>query len=125
MELYHNPTPFFTQWVVRTGYLHEPFVVIDVGVQGGPHPRWEYLGNCARIYGFDPISEVIEALDKSKGPNQFYRAMALGNEDGERRFKVTSNTYESSFNTSSTDTGSQGVIALGPRSVEVHRLDTL
>ena len=124
-ELYHNVTPFFTQWVVRAGYLHEPFVVIDVGVQGGLHPRWEYLGNCARIYGFDPISEVIESLDKSKEPNQFYRAIALGNEDGERRFRVTSNTYESSFNTSSTDTGSRGVIALGPRSVEVHRLDTL
>ena len=42
-ELYDNVTPFFTQWVIRTGYLHEPFVVIDVGVQGGPHPRWEYL----------------------------------------------------------------------------------
>jgi hypothetical protein len=48
-ELYHNVTPLFTQWVVQTGYLHEPFVVIDVGVQGGLHPRWEYLGNCARI----------------------------------------------------------------------------
>jgi FkbM family methyltransferase len=124
-ELYHNVTPFFTQWVVRAGYLHEPFVVIDVGVQGGPHQRWEYLANCARVYGFDPISEVIQSLDKSKGSNQFYRAIALGNEDGERRFKVTSNTYESSFDTSSTDTGSQGVIALGPRSVEVRRLDTL
>jgi FkbM family methyltransferase len=124
-ELYHNVTPFFTEWVIRGGHLHEPFIVIDVGVQGGPHPRWEYLGNCARIYGFDPISEVIEALDKTKGPNHFYRATALGNEDGERLFKVSSNTYESSFDRANTDTGTQGVIALGPRKVEVRRLDTL
>jgi len=124
-EVYHNATPFFTQWVVRSGYLHEPFVVIDVGVQGGPHARWEYLANYVHIYGFDPISEVIEALDKSKGPNQFYRAMALGNEDGERQFKVTPNTYESSFYSSHGDLGTHGGIALGPRTVEVRRLDTL
>jgi FkbM family methyltransferase len=125
MEIYHNATPLFTQWVIGSGYLHEPFVVIDVGVQGGPHPCWEYLGNYARIYGFDPISEVIEALDKSKRPNQVYRAMALGNEDGARQFNVTPNTYESSFYSSTTGSGSQGGIALGPRAVEIRRLDTL
>jgi FkbM family methyltransferase len=99
--------------------------VIDVGVQGGPHIRWEYLGSCARIYGFDPISEVIESLDKSKRPNHFYRAIALGNEDGQRQFRVPANTYESSFYSSSMDKGSQGTIALGPRTVEIRRLDTL
>ena len=61
MDLYHNAIPFFTHWVMHNDYLHEPFVIIDVGVQGGPHPRWEYLGNRAHIYGFDPISEVIDA----------------------------------------------------------------
>jgi FkbM family methyltransferase len=124
-EIYHNETPFFTEWVIDRGYLHEPFVVIDVGVQGGPHVRWQCLGSCARIYGFDPISEVIESLDKSKAPNQSYRAMALGNEDGERQFIVPANTYEGSFYRSSMDTGSQGTIALGPRTVEIRRLDSL
>lgn len=125
MELYDNVTPFFTRWVIDNGYLHEPFVVIDVGVQGGPHPRWKYLGNSVHIYGFDPIDEVIEALDKSKGANEFYRAMALGNEDGQRQFKVTANTYESSFYSSEVDVGTQGGIAVGPRTVEIRRLDTL
>jgi FkbM family methyltransferase len=124
MELYHT-TPFFTQWVIHSGYLHEPFVVIDVGVQGGPHQRWGHLGDCIRIYGFDPISEVVTSLDQSKGRNQFYRAIALGNEDGERQFKVTSDTYQSSFYSSNADTGTHGGIALGPRTVEIHRLDTL
>jgi FkbM family methyltransferase len=125
MELYDNVAPFFTRWVIDNAYLHEPFVVIDVGVQGKPHPRWKYLGNSVHIYGFDPIGEVIEALNKSKGPNEFYRAMALGNEDGKRQFKVTANTYESSFYSSEVDIGTQGGIAAGPRTVEIRRLDTL
>jgi FkbM family methyltransferase len=125
MDLYHNSMPLFTQWVLRNDYLHEPFVVVDVGVQGGPHSRWECLGTQAHIYGFDPISEVIESLNKSKGPNQFYRAIALGDEDGKREFKVTANTYESSFYSSNMDSGTQDGIALGARTVEIRRLDTL
>jgi hypothetical protein len=35
-EIYHNVTPLFTEWVIGRAYLHEPFIVIDVGVQGGP-----------------------------------------------------------------------------------------
>ena len=124
-EVYHNANPLFTEWVTRNGYLHEPFIAIDVGVQGGPHTRWEFLGNCARVYGFDPISEVIEALEKSKGPNQFYRAVALGNEDGDREFNVSPNPYESSFYGPSPDTSSTGIIAVGRRKVEIRRLDTL
>ena len=124
-EIYHNVTPLFTEWVIGRAYLHEPFIVIDVGVQGGPHVRWQYLGSCARVYGFDPISEVIESLEKTKEPTQLYRAIALGNEDGQRQFRVPANTYESSFYSSSMDTGSQGTIALGPRTVEIRRLDSL
>jgi FkbM family methyltransferase len=124
-EIYHNAAPFFTQWVVSGGYLHEPFVVIDIGVQGGPHPRWKHLGKCVHIYGFDPISEVIESLDNGKGLNEFYRTIALGNEDGERRFVVTPNTYESSFDKFDADPATQGDIALGTRMVQIRRLDTL
>jgi len=86
--------------VIRHDYLHEPFVIIDVGVHGGPHPRREYLGNRAHIYGFDRISWGA--------PNQGH-----------------SEYLESSFYSSNTDTGTQGGIALGPRTVEVRRLDTL
>src|ERR1700730_3773540 len=55
MDLYHHDQPPFTLWVIEDGLLHEPFVVIDVGVQGGEHPRWELLGDQVRVYeGFDP-----------------------------------------------------------------------
>jgi FkbM family methyltransferase len=126
VDLYHNPTPLFTQWVTEHGLLHEPFVVVDIGVQGGPHPRWNYLGRDAHIYGFDPIGEVIDELEKTKKPNQFYRATALGDEDGERQLTISSNTYESSFYNSKAVTGSsRNGIALGNRLVKVRRLDTL
>jgi len=126
VDLYHNPTPLFTQWVTEHGLLHEPFVVVDIGVQGGPHPRWNYLGKYAHIYGFDPIGEVIDELEKTKKPNQFYRAIALGDEDGERQLTISSNTYESSFYNSKAVIGSsRNGIALGNRLVKVRRLDTL
>jgi FkbM family methyltransferase len=126
VDLYHNPTPSFTQWVTEHGLLHEPFVVVDIGVQGGPHPRWNYLGRYAHIYGFDPISEVVDELEKTNKPNWFYRAMALGDEDGERQLTISSNTYESSFYKSKAVSGSSpNGIALGNRLVKVRRLDTL
>ena len=126
MDLYHNPTPSFTQWVTEHGLLHEPFVVVDIGVQGGPHPRWNYLGRYAHFYGFDPIGEVVDELEKTKKPNQFYRAIALGDKDGERQLTISSNTYESSFYKSKAVSGSSpNGIALGNRLVKVRRLDTL
>ncbi len=35
-QLYNNDSPAFTTWAIENGLLEEPFVVIDVGVQGGP-----------------------------------------------------------------------------------------
>jgi FkbM family methyltransferase len=125
MDLYNHTTPFFTQWVVEKGFLQEPFVVVDIGVQGGPHPRWQHLGDNVKIYGFDPISEVIETLEKARGPNEVYRNVALGNEDGTRAFNVASDTYGSSFFGSNSDSGVNRGITLGQRMVEIRRLDSI
>ena len=35
MDLALNEQPDFTKWVVGEGLLREPFVLVDVGVQGG------------------------------------------------------------------------------------------
>jgi hypothetical protein len=47
---------------VSTGILQTPFVLIDVGVQGGEHPRWHRLGDYLVVHGFDPIVQCIERL---------------------------------------------------------------
>jgi FkbM family methyltransferase len=102
--------------------------VIDVGVQGGEHPRWALLGDRVRVYGFDAISEAIDRIKKVKGerPHRVYRAVALGNEDGEREFFVPANTYSASFYADRSKQGPrQGDGAPGTRMVEIRRLDSL
>jgi FkbM family methyltransferase len=119
MDLYHHSNPPFTKWVVAQELLIEPFVVIDIGVQGGEHPRWQFLGPCVEIHGFDPIAEVIDGLRTSKGrwPGRHYYNLALGDEDGERQFFVCANRFNSSFYTADTDAEE--------RLVPIRRLDSL
>jgi len=128
MDLYHHDSPPFTRRIVEGGLLHETFVLIDVGVQGGEHPRWSLLSDHVRIYGFDPISEAIDRLQRERRPNRVYRTLALGNEDGEREFYVPANTFGASFfNDGSRREADQrrGEGAPGSRTVPIAKLDTL
>jgi FkbM family methyltransferase len=120
MDLYNNDSPAFTSWVIENDLLKEPFVVIDVGVQGGPHPRWNHLKEKVRIYGFDAIDEVVEGLNNRKEPHRIYHAVALGDEEGTREFYVREdNTFGSSFYEIS------GQSLPRSRRVATTRLDTL
>jgi FkbM family methyltransferase len=129
VELYNNDTPAFTAWVVENDLLEEPFVVVDVGVQGGPHPRWKHLKDKVRIYGVDAIPEVIEGLNAHKQPNETYFATALGDEEGTRDFYVRgdgSSYYGSSFYEKASDLGGRGELKPGVLTkVPITRLDTL
>jgi hypothetical protein len=89
-QLYNNDSPAFTTWMIENDLLKEPFVVIDVGVQGGPHSCWKHLKDKVRVYGFDAIPEVVEALNAQKQANEVYFATALGDEEGTRDFYVRS-----------------------------------
>ena len=51
VDLYNHTNPLFTKWVVADGALNEPFVVLDIGLQGGEHPRWQHLGQFAEVHG--------------------------------------------------------------------------
>ena len=69
LALNHNAE--FTKWVVRRGLLTEPFVLINVGVQGGEHIRWRPLDDYLIVPGFDPIEEVVQKTGRSEqGPLQ-------------------------------------------------------
>src|SRR6266446_9369586 len=123
-QLYNNDSPAFTTWVIENDLLEEPFVVIDVGVQGGPHPCWTHLKDKVRVYGFDAIPEVVEGLNARKQPNETYYAMALGDEEGTRDFYVRSNGssyYGSSFYEMASDALQPGLLSKVP----ITRLDTL
>ena len=128
MDLYHHDRPPFTRWVIENGLLHEPFVVVDVGVQAGEHPRWDLLGDQVQVHGFDAIHEAIDRLtEKGPRPGRVYRPVALGNEDGERTFYVAANTFASSFlpyaNMEEGPRSGEG--RPGPRTVAIRKLDTL
>lgn len=60
--------------------LQSPFVLVDVGVQGGHHGRWDIFGEQLIVHGFDPL---IEAIDKllpfSIRRRREYHSVALGN----------------------------------------------
>jgi len=128
MDIYNHEAPAFTNWVIANNFLREPFVVVDIGVQGGEHPRWERLGALVHLHGFDAIQEVIDGLKAAHAgrKNRSYYALALGNEDGQREFFVSADTYGSSFFSSDrSQSGKQNGISLGSRTVEIRRLDTL
>jgi FkbM family methyltransferase len=88
MDLGINHNADFTKWVVSAGLLTEPFVLIDVGVQGGENIRWRPLGDHLVVHGFDPIEEVVQQLtEENRGrSNRHYHCMAVGNADGEQAF---------------------------------------
>jgi len=131
MDLYHHTNPLFTKWIVDNKLLEEAFTVIDVGCQGGPHPRWKVLGDFVDFHGFDPIAEVIDSLNAEYQSLTNYRfySMALGNEDGQRDFYVRSDSFSSSFYAPADSALLNDVkgshMHRGARSVEIRKLDTL
>jgi FkbM family methyltransferase len=129
MELHFNIESQFTRWVISAGLLSEPFVVCDIGVQGGENRRWHLLGDYLKVHGFDAIKEVIEELREanSGNPNRVYHWLAAGNSDEKRTF------YFNEADPCSSSFFSQGRDRFGtteerieqPRNVPVCRLDSL
>jgi FkbM family methyltransferase len=121
VELQSNIGAHFTKWVVREGLLLKPFVLIDVGVQGGESERWHALGDHLLLHGFDAIEEVIEELKKQNlaHRNKHYHWIAAGKFDGEQTLYFDAeNPFSSSFY-------QQAETTAQPREVQVRRLDTL
>jgi FkbM family methyltransferase len=131
MDLYHHTNPPFTKWVVDNRLLADKFTVIDVGCQGGPHPRWKALGDFVEFHGFDPITEVIDRLDYEyrSQSNYYFHSMALGNQDGQREFYVKADSFSSSFyppsDSALIDDLHRNGVRCGARTVEISKLDTL
>src|ERR1051325_6429342 len=86
MELQSNREAHFTKWVIAEGLLKTPFVLVDVGVQGGENERWHALGDHLVVHGFDAIQEVVDGLkaeNQGRG-NRHFHCMAAGDFDGEQ-----------------------------------------
>jgi FkbM family methyltransferase len=123
-ELCANITAPFTRWVVKSGALQQPFVLIDVGVQGGENGRWQALGDHLIVHGLDPIEEAIEALRRKAAgrPNRRYHCLAAGSVDETRTFFVNASD---SFSSSFYPKAGRPLPAEQPREIQVKRLDGL
>ena len=56
-------------------------------MQGGENPRWRFLGDHLIVHGFDAIKEAVDELArKNKAGNKTFHWLAIGDEDGERKF---------------------------------------
>jgi FkbM family methyltransferase len=131
--IYETPEhPRFTDWVVRSGYLREPFRLIDAGVQGGIHRRWLWFADQLEVFAFDPLQQVINDLKAAnRDPTRFhYFHIGLGNEDGERLFEQTPNPYGSAFlppvmTEDAISRTASGQIPSNWTKVRIRKLDTL
>src|SRR5262249_13540725 len=127
LNLFTNANAEFTDWVVKAGFLREPFVLVDVGVQGGESPSWHRLGDYLVVHGFDAIEEAIDQPRNRTGhvPNRHYHRIAAGNADEKREFHfnpanpTASSMYAQGTSRFEVPAGEQA------RSVTVRRLDTL
>jgi FkbM family methyltransferase len=127
VELYFNLDAEFTRWVAKDGHLHEPFVLLEVGVQGGEHRRWEQLGDQLVLHGFDAIEEAVVRLkQESTGQaNRHYHWIAAGAADEEQLFYFNpSNPTESSMYPRGKSRFDVTPVQQA-RTVPVRRLDTL
>jgi len=105
-----------TRWLVQRGILTSPFVLVDVGVQGGISPRWGALQDHLIVYGFDLLEESIAPLVDPQNKRKHFFAIGLADYDGEAEIVVPNNRYETQL--SSSGSGER-------RRVQIQRLDTL
>jgi hypothetical protein len=59
MDLVYNADPRFTKYMVESGAMNKPVVVVDVGGYGGENPRWHFLGDQLVLHGFEAIKEDV------------------------------------------------------------------
>jgi len=118
MDLALNHNAKFTNWVVSRGLITEPFVLIDVGVEGGEDVRWHALDDYLIVHGFDPIEEVIQELAEAnkRRSNHHYHCMALGNADGEQKF------YFNPINPTASSMYQKATDRFGVAAAEQHRM---
>ena len=93
-----NPSPRFTEHVVRTGaFAATPLTIVDVGSRGGFEPQWDVYGDSARLIGFESDAEECDKLNALRSGLRRHYPVALHRDKGTRPFYVTKHTAASSF----------------------------
>ncbi len=125
MAHYFPPYPYFTNEICKRGILTESFRLIDVGVRGGFHDRWQAFGDHLELWGFDALYEdgVAPLIAANKYPGRIrYLHCALGDKDETRPFRYYRENPSSSHFAAANGTD---VIDENWIQVPTRRLDTL
>jgi FkbM family methyltransferase len=117
-----------THVAARRLLAHNPLVVCDVGVRGGPPAVWEPLGDQVRLIGFDPDPDEVGRLTASF-PAATFLPLALGAHRERRTMYLTSFPAGSGFHRTQelmagTD-NERNVEIVGTTEVDVAPLDSL
>src|SRR5260221_14153885 len=101
-----------TKWIIDKGFLQEPFVVVDIGVQGDSSVRWNLLDDYLIFHGFDAIAEVVDKLNQlnKHRPNRNFHNIAISEADREQVF------YFNPTNPTASSMYEQGTSRFGGRS---------
>jgi hypothetical protein len=86
------------KFIADSGVLDSPFVLVDIGVRGGIHPRWRPFESAMEVYGFDATADV-----PMPNPRHHYFKTAIGNYDGECLFHIPDNLYEARISPNGTE----------------------
>ncbi len=125
MAHYFPPYPYFTNEICKRGILTESFQLIDVGVRGGFHDRWQAFGDHLEVWGFDALYEdgVAPLIAANTHPNRIrYLHCALGDKDEMRPFRYYPENPSSSHFAAANGTD---VIDENWSQVPIRRLDTM
>lgn len=125
MAHYFPPYAYFTNEICKRGILTESFRLIDVGVRGGIHDRWQTFGDHLEVWGFDALYEegVGPLIAANKHPDRRrYLHCALGDKDEIRPFRYYPENPSSSHFAATNHTD---VIDETWTRVPIRRLDTL
>ena len=90
--------PFFDP-TFETYYHKYPLRLVDIGVRGGIHARWNQCRKHLQVIGFEPDPEAFRALanESSGSKSHTYLNTALSNVDGQADFYNTRSPGSSSL----------------------------
>jgi FkbM family methyltransferase len=105
-------------------------VVLDVGANRGQFARRLFSqGYKGRVISFEPIAELVEALEENRGgrANWQIHPVALGNAEGDRIFNISRSDDFSSFmeHTAESENVFSGIAVERRQTVRVRRLDDI
>lgn len=81
-----NPNPQLLLALAASHRFSEPFTVFDVGASGGISPVWYAFGDALIAYGFDPLRNEVDRLNKlapAIGRTEYVDAFVVRSSDSE------------------------------------------